>query len=52
MSIKGIGSVFAAGIVAEIGDITKFDNEASLAKYAGFTWQKNNQVVSQLKIPS
>lgn len=39
-SIKGIGPVFAAGIVAEIGDITKFDNEASLAKYAGLTWRK------------
>ena len=39
-SIKGIGPVFAAGIIAEIGDITKFDNQASLAKYAGLTWRK------------
>ena len=39
-SIQGIGPVFAAGIVAEIGDITKFDNEASLAKYIGLTWRK------------
>lgn len=39
-SIKGVGPVFAAGIVAEIGDITKFNNEASLAKYIGLTWRK------------
>lgn len=39
-SIKGIGPVFAAGIVAEIGDITKFNNEACVAKYAGLTWRK------------
>jgi transposase len=39
-SIKGIGLVFAAGIAAEIGDITKFNNEASVAKYAGLTWRK------------
>jgi len=41
LSIKGIGPVFAAGIVAEIGDITKFNNQAALAKYAGLTWRKN-----------
>ena len=40
-SIKGIGPVFAAGIISEIGDISKFDNQASLAKYAGLTWRKN-----------
>ena len=39
-SINGIGPVFAAGIIAEIADITKFDNQASLAKYAGLTWRK------------
>ncbi|HHX63252.1 MAG TPA: IS110 family transposase [Epulopiscium sp.] len=40
LSIKGIGPVFAAGIIAEIGDITKFDNQAAVAKYAGLTWRK------------
>ncbi|MDD4048621.1 MAG: transposase [Clostridia bacterium] len=40
ISIKGIGPVFAARIVAEIGDITKFKNKATLAKYAGLTWRK------------
>mgnify|MGYP003365636839 FL=1 len=39
-SIYGIGPIFAAGIVAEIGDITKFNNQASLAKYSGLTWRK------------
>ncbi len=37
-SIPGIGPVFAAGIIAEIGDINRFDNQASLAKYAGLVW--------------
>ena len=37
-SIKGIGAVFASGIIAEIGDITKFDNQAALAKFAGLVW--------------
>ncbi|NOW24294.1 transposase [Clostridium butyricum] len=40
MSIPGIGPVFAAGIIAELGDITKFSNQACVAKYAGLTWRK------------
>ena len=40
MSIPGIGPVFAAGIIAELGDITKFNNQACVAKYAGLTWRK------------
>ncbi|WP_031270948.1 MULTISPECIES: IS110 family RNA-guided transposase [Clostridium] len=40
LSIPGIGPVFAAGIVAELGDITKFTNQAAVAKYAGLTWRK------------
>jgi transposase len=41
-SIPGIGSVYAAGIVAEIGDITRFGgNEAKVAKMAGLKWRKN-----------
>lgn len=42
LSIKGIGPVFAAGILSEIGDISYFSNDASLAKYAGFQWKKND----------
>lgn len=39
MSIPGIGPVFTAGIIAEIGDISRFENEAKLAKYAGLYWK-------------
>lgn len=41
LSITGIGPVFAAGILAEIGDISYFSNDAALAKYAGLTWKRN-----------
>ena len=40
-SIKGIGPVYAAGIVAEIGDINRFSNQAALAKYAGLAWTQH-----------
>ncbi|OAA94209.1 Transposase IS116/IS110/IS902 family protein [Clostridium coskatii] len=40
-SINGIGPVFAAGIIAEIGDINIFHSSDALAKYAGLTWSKN-----------
>lgn len=40
-SIKGIGNVYAAGIIAEVGDIHRFDNHAALAKYAGLTWNRH-----------
>jgi transposase len=40
LSIPGIGQISAALLIAEIGDITRFDNEAKLAKYAGLTWRK------------
>jgi transposase len=39
-SIKGIGSVYSAGIIAEIGDIHRFSNQAALAKYAGLAWNQ------------
>ena len=41
-SIPGIGPVWAAGIVSEIGDITAFHSSDVLAKYAGLTWLKND----------
>ena len=34
-------SVFGATIVAEIGQIERFENEAQLAKYCGLYWKKN-----------
>jgi len=40
-SIKGMGDVLAAGIIAEIGDIKRFKNHNALAKYAGLVWNKN-----------
>jgi transposase len=40
-SIPGIGPVFAAGIIAEIGQIDRFDDETKIAKYAGLYWRKH-----------
>lgn len=40
-SIPGIGPVMAAGIMAEIGDISVFRSQESLAKYAGLVWREN-----------
>ena len=39
-TIPGIGDVLAAGIIAEIGDIKRFKNEAALAKYSGLVWSQ------------
>lgn len=39
LSIPGIGNVFAAGILSEIGSISQFDSDDALAKYAGITWR-------------
>ena len=41
ISVPGIGPVYSAGIMAEIGDINRFDNQASLAKYAGLAWTQH-----------
>lgn len=40
-TIPGIGPVFSAGILAEVGDIERFPDQASLAKYAGLSWKKH-----------
>lgn len=40
VSIPGIGPVFAAGILAEIGSIKVFNSNDALAKYAGLTWRQ------------
>ena len=39
ISIPGIGPVYSARIMAEIGGINRFDNQAALAKYAGLAWK-------------
>ncbi|GAY79138.1 mobile element protein [Sporolactobacillus inulinus] len=40
-TIPGIGPIFSAGIIAEVGQIDRFQNEAKLAKYAGLYWRKH-----------
>lgn len=40
-SIPGIGPVFTAGIIAEIGQIERFKDETKIAKYAGLYWRKH-----------
>jgi transposase len=39
-TIPGIGPVFAGGIIAEVGDIARFEyDQAKVAKFAGFKWK-------------
>ena len=38
---QGIGNIYAAGIIAEIGDINRFPSQAGLAKYAGLVWTQH-----------
>jgi transposase len=40
-SIPGIGPVYSAGIIAEIGDIRRFESQAAVAKYAGLVWTQH-----------
>ena len=40
-SIPGIGPVYAAGILAEIGSVKCFPSNDSLAKYSGIVWRDN-----------
>ncbi|MCT0017782.1 IS110 family transposase [Lactococcus lactis subsp. lactis] len=39
-SVPGIGKVYAAGIIAEIGQIEPFRDHPQLAKYAGLNWKE------------
>lgn len=41
LSIRGIGKVYAAGIMAEIGNIDRFSHNPKLAKYLGLYWKRN-----------
>jgi transposase len=38
-SVPGLGPVWTAGLLAEIGDIFRFANDAALAKFAGLVWK-------------
>lgn len=40
-SIPGIGPVYAAGILAEMGSVRCFGNNNALAKYSGIIWKDN-----------
>lgn len=40
-TIPGLGPVFTAGIVSEIGDVGRFEREGSLAKFCGLTWRRH-----------
>lgn len=42
LSIPGIGPVWAAGMIAEIGNIAAFHSSDALAKYAGLTWRRSD----------
>ena len=39
-SVPGIGKVYSAGIIAETGDIHRFNSQASVAKYAGLVFNQ------------
>jgi transposase len=41
ISVPGIGKVYSAGIMAEIGDVSRFDGQAALSKYGGLAWQRH-----------
>lgn len=41
LSIPGIGPVYTAGILAEIAQIERFENQTNVAKYAGLYWKKS-----------
>jgi transposase len=40
-SVPGLGPVWTAGLIAELGDITRFDDQAAIAQYAGLTWERS-----------
>lgn len=47
-TIPGLGPVLAAGIMAEIGGVQRFDcDEAKVAKFAGFKWRKSGSAEFQ-----
>ena len=42
ITIKGLGAVITAGILAEIVDVLRFSEEQHLAQYMGLTWHKSS----------
>lgn len=49
-SVPGIGPVYTAGILAEIGQTERFKNEASLAKYCGLVWRRRQSGNSETQV--
>jgi len=45
LSVPGIGKVYAAGLLGELGDIERFKDQAAVAKYAGLTWRRHQSGV-------
>jgi transposase len=41
ISVPGIGPVYSAGLLAEIGDVSRFSDQAALAKYTGLAWRRH-----------
>lgn len=39
-SVKGIGDVISAGLIAEIAGISRFDSDNALAKFTGLYWNE------------
>jgi transposase len=47
-TIPGFGPVYSAGIIAEIGDVARFDHdEAKVAQFAGLHWRKTESAQFQ-----
>jgi transposase len=40
LSVKGLGPVITAGVLAEIVDVTRFPDDPQLAQYIGLTWEQ------------
>ena len=38
-TVPGLGPVWTAGLIAELGDITRFHDDGAIAQYAGLTWE-------------
>ena len=38
-TVPGLGPVWTAGLIAELGDISRFDDDGAIAQYAGLTWE-------------
>ena len=42
ITVKGLGAVITAGLLAEIVDVTRFAEHKHLAQYSGLTWEKRS----------